>query len=209
MTAAKVSIILLAAGLSSRMQAGHKLLLPLGRHTMIEEVLTQLQATSAFEWIVVTGHDQKKLIPILSNFHRLKQVSNPHYQNGLTSSIQQGIRNTSPASEGYMLCLSDLPFITSREYQYLLDAFSSRDSSQPCIVRAVFKGSYGHPVIFSRHFKAAILEHRNPQGCREIIKKNIHSVVEIDIATDAILKDVDTNEDYQRLILPLNEVSST
>ena len=55
-------------------------------------------------------------------------------------------------------------------------------------------------MIFSRHFKNEILRHRDPRGCREIIANNPASVMEVDMPTDAILKDLDTDEDYERLV---------
>ena len=196
----KTSIIVLAAGLSSRMRAGHKLLLPFGQHTIIEEILTQLQRTNAHEIIIVLGYEQKKIIPLLSRFHQCTIVSHPGYRNGLTSSIQQGVKNISQNSAGFMLCLSDLPFITYKEYQHLLNLFVKKDPTQPCILRTTYKGKYGHPVIFSKHFRDAILQHSDPHGCKKIVRRNRHCLMEIEMDTNAILRDVDTDADYQRII---------
>ena len=205
MTSANISLILLAAGLSSRMQMGHKLLLPFGEHTLIEETLSKVTQTTAFEKIVVIGHNQEELLPILNSFGSIQVILNPNYKEGLTSSIQKGVSAASKDSRGFMLCLADLPFIAREDYQHVLDAFSNQNTSQPLIARAVFKKKYGHPVIFSHHFKNDILEHKSPEGCREIIKANAHSVLEVNMATDSILKDVDTNSDYEKYAMKKQE----
>ncbi|MGB1243692.1 MAG: nucleotidyltransferase family protein [Chitinophagales bacterium] len=68
------------------------------------------------------------------------------------------------------------------------------------IVIPIFEGKQGNPVIFSHHFREAILQHSNMDGCKSIVEAHPDCVIKIDMPNNHILKDVDTPEDYSDLI---------
>ena len=118
MPSANISLILLAAGLSSRMQMGHKLLLPFGEHTLIEETLSKVIQTTAFEKIIVIGHNQEELVPILNSFGSIQVILNPNYKEGLTIFYTE--RGFAPPlkTPGFYALSGDLPFIAREDYQH-------------------------------------------------------------------------------------------
>ena len=59
--------IILAAGMSSRMENGNKLLLPFRGHTIIEETVSNMLRSSLSETIVVTGHQHDEIELALEN----------------------------------------------------------------------------------------------------------------------------------------------
>jgi molybdenum cofactor cytidylyltransferase len=68
------------------------------------------------------------------------------------------------------------------------------------VVRARFQGRNGHPVVFSRavfdHLRAA-----DPQvGAKAILRAHAGAIVEVDVEDPAVVGDVDTPEDYRRLL---------
>ncbi|MDV7390572.1 NTP transferase domain-containing protein, partial [Arthrospira platensis SPKY1] len=109
---------------------------------------------------------------------------NPDYQQGMTTSIQKGVEAASPDAAGYMICMSDQPFLQSSEYDLLIQAFTDAFSSDPaCIVLPFYNGQKGNPVIFSRHYREAILAHQEMEGCKEIVQAGKAHVVRQEMPT--------------------------
>src|SRR6516164_9618091 len=108
-----IASIVLAAGTSSRMESGNKMLLPLNNKTVLETTLDNILADGPGEVIVVLGKDADK---IMTRIDRLpvRIVYNPDYKKGLTTSIQKGV--SVATAKGYMICLGDMVLITAPEY---------------------------------------------------------------------------------------------
>ena len=96
-----------------------------------------------------------------------------------------------------MICLADLPFTETAEFNRLIHAFSDFcvTESSPIIV-PVFQGQRGNPVLFSSQFRKIILAHEG-EGCRGIVRKYPQCVREVIMGNDNILRDLDTPEDYK------------
>jgi len=91
-----------------------------------------------------------------------------------------------------MICLSDLPLIQPDELNHLLHAFEAVKANNKYIAISVFEGQQGNPVIFSSIYKDKILAHKGLMGCKEIIKQNSEQVLEVEMATNHVLRDIDT-----------------
>lgn len=191
-----VSAIVLAAGESRRMGRENKLLLPFGNKVLIEHIVDTVLASDASEVIVVTGHEADQVRHVLKG-RPLRFAQNDRYAEGMTTSIQAGVRAASAETDGLMICLSDQPFIQAAEYSRLVQAFETvcETAEQP-IVMPTFKEQRGNPVIFSVYYQTAILRHQEMQGCRGIVKQNAAHLVEVAMPTDHVVRDIDTQEDY-------------
>ncbi len=194
-----VSAIILAAGESLRMGNQNKLLLPFHGKTIIETVVDNVLMTTAFETIVVVGHQAKQVKLILAN-RNVRFVENPHFQKGMTSSIHAGVKSVASQAAGFMICLSDMPFITPTDYNRLIDRFNdvSKNESR-AIVLPISNGQRGNPVIFSAFYKKEILAHKGVTGCKDIVKAYPDKVTCFEMSTDHMLRDIDVKSDYQKL----------
>lgn len=196
----QISIIVLAAGQSSRMGATNKLLLPFRSKTVLETVLDEICKISTLEIILVVGHERSKIEKIAAPYS-ITIAYNEQYPSGMTSSIQTGIRAASPDSKGYMICLADMPLIQKDEYEALLDVFHPQESTEaPQIIIPEYQGTQGQPKIFSHHFKADILTHQAPNGCKEIINSNSAHHHIVTMPHDHILMDMDSPEAYRAML---------
>ena len=192
---AKVSAIVLAAGLSRRMGKENKMGLIYKGKPIVQHVIDQLQISSAYETIIVTSEVSQGLFP------DQEVLLNELYKTGMTSSIQAGVRAASEQSDGYMICLGDQPLIRPQDYDQIIQAFDESLKNDPeTITLPSFEGKKGNPVIFSCRYKNAILNHQQPEGCKEIVQRNKKHVVFTALDAPAILQDVDLPEDYQSLI---------
>lgn len=197
-----ISAIILAAGESKRMGEQNKLLLPFRGQTLIECIVDTVLSSDVGEVIVVLGHDAVRVREGCRD-RRVKFVQNDNYQQGMTTSIQMGVQAADTDADGFMICLSDLPLIEPDELNHLLYAFEEAvRANNKYIAIPVFEGQRGNPVIFSMIYKNHILDDDDGKGwmgCKGIIKQNPAQVLEVEMATDHVLRDIDTPEDYQNL----------
>jgi molybdenum cofactor cytidylyltransferase len=196
---AKVSAIVLAAGLSSRMQGQQKLFLPYREHTILEQVISELLASKAAEVIVVSSpltHDQIEELSLSG----ITLVANPDHKLGMTTTIQKGVQAVSRATNGYMICLGDMPRITTAEYDQMIDAFgSSHITDSKAILLPFYQGQKGNPVLFASSYRQDIMTHQDMEGCRGIVQSNKSDLIKVPMTADHVLVDVDTPDDYNEL----------
>lgn len=177
----------------------NKLLLPFGDKTMLETTLDHILASGVAEVVVVVGHEAEEIRAVLQN-RAVKVIFNPGYATGMTSSIQAGIGEASPDSEGFMICLSDMPLIQAATYRALADVFfEKKRKDERVIVQPLFENTPGNPVIFSSFYKNELLALDFPEGCKPVVQANREFVMRVNTDTDAVLRDADTPEAFSLL----------
>jgi molybdenum cofactor cytidylyltransferase len=195
---AMISAIVLAAGESTRMGAENKLLLPFQGTTLLGATVTAVMQSRVGETIVVVGHEQERVRKVLAGLP-VRIVFNPDYRDGMSTSIHAGVRACSPGTRGLMICLSDLPRVGSEELNRLIDRFEG--AGRDAIVVPTFSGQRGNPVLFSVRFQPEVLAVRGPVGgCKSVVKAHPEAVIEVPLERDGVLQDIDTPEDYRRLL---------
>ena len=194
-----ISALLLAAGESRRMGRENKLLLDYKEQFMIRYVAEQILLSEIDEVVVVTGYQPDAVQKALSDFE-VKFAHNPDYFSGQTSSIKVGVQNLSKGSQGFIICLGDMPILKTMHYNAVINKLKSeKDSGLTPIVRPVYKGVPGHPVGFDMAFKSDILSCTDSDGCKSVIQANKEHFIPWPIANEAFYRDVDTKTDYYKL----------
>jgi molybdenum cofactor cytidylyltransferase len=195
-----LTVIVLAAGLSSRMGAQNKLRLPFGEKTILQTTLQHIIDADLGEILVIVGHEKELIGSDLVMFkNNIKIVFNPHFESGMTSSIQAGVANANERAEGYMICLSDMPLLQPIDYQRVISFYLEKKDNTYPIIQPVFNQQKGNPVIFHPIYKKEILELKNTEGGKIILQKHKENVHFVEMPNDAILLDADTPEAYEAL----------
>ena len=190
-----ISAIILAAGESRRMGVQNKLLLQIDSEVLIRKFVKSVSNSLVDAVLVVVGFEAEKIKAVLHD-QAVKFVENPSYEEGMTTSIQSGVRASSNESTGLMICLADMPFAETSDLNLLIQAFNDyRNTESSLIIVPVFQGKRGNPVLFSEVFRDKILTHKG-EGCREIVRQFPHYVKEVSMENDNLLRDIDTPEDY-------------
>lgn len=187
------SAIIVAAGLSRRMGKENKLLLPFRGKTLLLHIVDELLKSRIDEIVLVVGYESKKIIKILGE-RKVKIIDNINYEKGLTSSIQAGVLNCSKNTEGYLICLSDMPFVKSKHINLILEEIENKYS----IFIPKINNKRSHPIFLSKIYRDEILNHVNPDGCKLIIKNNQEKIKFIYFEED-FSQDIDTPETYREL----------
>ncbi len=196
----KVSCLVLAAGLSSRMTIGNKLLLKVKSLTIVEKTIKNLYNSNIDSFFIILGHQNNLLSKVLKNF-KIPLIINEAYREGISSSIKKGISLIDQTSNGVMICLADMPKITSKTYNTLIEKFKKYyDSSTPLIILPEYNGETGNPVILSNHFFSELKEISGDIGAKHLIKKNKKYIKKVNISESYILEDIDDLEKYKALI---------
>lgn len=177
--------IVLAAGLSSRMEGKNKLLLPWQDSAVIEAVIaTALSFTD--EVYLVTGNDRDRIMQTAVSFP-VKEIYNPDYRNGQETSIRKAC---SILDDDLCFVPGDMPLLTRDHYERAkanLEGFLS--------ARPFHNGTPGHPVIIAQKL-VNIIRSDNKILVRDIIKEYSHNFYEDD---EAVVSDIDTPAEYERL----------
>lgn len=187
--------IILAAGLSTRM-GRNKLLLPWNDDKcVIEQVISQVQASKFADALLVTGHQSTRLETITAPYG-IRTVFNPNYKTGeLLSSLQEGIRLVNfEAFDGFGVLLGDLPGLTADTINEVICRFQAGS-----IVEPYHGGRKGHPIIFDKLYADNLLKlpaHTSPST---VVRQHHTHVIRHPVKSAAIYRDVDTPDMYREL----------
>ena len=192
-----ISAIVLAAGKSSRMGAENKMLLPFRGSTVIGTVLNALEQSLADE-IIVVENKETNIGQQLDHNAKVKFVTNLAADQGLTTSIQCGIREASNNNSGYLVCLGDMPLLTNNDYNLLINKLL--ENNNKAILIPKFNNKRGNPVLFSSHFKEEILGLEEKIGCKPVVVANDNLVNEVPFSNNHCHVDIDNMKDYRNLI---------
>ncbi len=209
--------ILLAAGLSVRM-GRPKQLLPFGESTIIETVVDNMLNAKFNEIIVIVGHCAEQIRDTLKD-RDVRIIFNPDYKDGMLTSVQRGVRSLDLENRqrlsanailkdrwAFSLMLVDQPFITSDLVSKVIDTYSGTDKG---IALPSYNNRRGHPVIFHNRYADAILAlDADSGGVRSLFNVYSDDIHYVSVDTDAILRDIDSPEDYKSAIseVDFNEI---
>lgn len=168
-------------------------MLSFGSSTILEHVVENLLRSRIGELILVLGHESG---PIKARFEGapVKMALNPHYKEGMSTSITCGIMEASPESDAFLIALGDQPLVRSEVVDRLVSAYE--DSGKGIVVPS-FGGLTGHPVIFDLKYRDALLSLTGDKGGKTIIAAHPEDVQQVEVETASVVYDIDKWEDYQ------------
>ena len=189
---AHISAIILAAGESTRM-GKPKLLLPFGDSSMIEKVVSHATRSALNKIFVVLGSDSEPIKKLLQDYP-VETVYNSQYKEGMLSSVQCGLRAVPDSTNAVMVLLGDQPMIGNAITNRMIKAFKKTDKG---IIVATHLGQRGHPILFSRKYIKEVMEFPLKESLKELLQKHPQDIEEMETGQPEILRDIDTEKDYQ------------
>ena len=188
-----ISGVVLAAGTSSRL-GRPKQLLELEGRPLLQHVVEAAAASGLDEVIVVLGYESERIASALTLPPGTRVVVNRDYEAGQSTSLRAGLGSVDPEAKAAAILLGDQPRVTPPAISKVLDAFRA---SEATIVRALWQGTPGHPVVLARSEWDSIKNLNGDTGARDLVATSAR--VEVVEMGEPPLEDVDTREQYERL----------
>ena len=187
----RVGIILLAAGSSSRMKGRDKLVeevwgTPLLRHSAIQALESRADKVT----VILRPDDQPRRDTLEGLAVTI--IENPRHGEGMASSIRAGLGAMSDM-DGAIIALADMPDITARSHDRLIDAFS--ETPDRIIRAATPEGRPANPVLFPQRLFDELARLSGDKGARDLLRRSNARPRLITLPGSGV--DLDTEEDWQ------------
>lgn len=196
-----IAALVPAAGRSERM-GRPKLLLPFAGRKVIEQVIATLQSIGLQRILVVAPADADELLAcVRRSGAAVLPLPQPtqHMRETVGLGLEWIDRCWQPAAEDdWLLVPADHPELDGNVVAALLAARANACEFL-CHV-PTFQGRRGHPVLFRWPLAAALNEFPRDRGINEFVRSLGEQVHELPVESPSIVADLDTPEDYARLL---------
>lgn len=186
--------VVLAAGKATRL-AGNKVTRPVAGQPMVERVVNAALGSRLTDTLVVVGHEADKVRQLLHGYP-VRTIHNQGFLEGLSTSMQAGLRAAGRDCEAVMFILADQPFLTSALIDQLIDAFVTTGKA---IVRPVVDGRPANPVIFGASLFPELLQETGDRGGRSVIRRHPDEVSLLAVDDARVCMDVDSLAEYEKV----------
>ncbi|MDO6680692.1 MULTISPECIES: nucleotidyltransferase family protein [unclassified Oceanobacter] len=181
----------MAAGYSRRFGAEDKRMAywPITGRTLLGETLHQLQQALANLVVVIRPEDSPQALGIPG---ACQIIHAPHAAQGLGASIADALDVIQRSgqwqqSHSLALMLGDMPTLQPASVRQLLPYASEKQ-----IVRPIYQGQPGHPVVFGRDYWPALQQLSADNGARQVLQHHQQQVRRVVVADPGVVHDIDT-----------------
>ena len=197
----KISAVLLAAGLSQRMNRD-KLLLEYNGKSLLRTAMDLLSGLPVYERIIVTSDDRAKYILNEGIPADIRLLVNNNPERGLNGSIIAGVKTATGTH--YLFLPADQPKLTLNDLTQILKA---ADLNRDKIIYPLIDSKPCSPTIFPERFKEDLLKlpddplsSNADSGARIIRDSNKMNCMEVLPECPENFTDIDIEEDYNELV---------
>lgn len=181
--------LIMAAGHSTRFGSDKRSATLADGQTLLQATTAMAQPIFQGTYVVIRASDNAATLELNSE----AVIRAPEAPIGLGTSIgaafQYLLTHSHNASAAAVL-LGDMPWIKPDAFATLLP-----NTTENTIVRPMYDGNAGHPVIFGRQFWPELAGLQGDMGARTIIKKHHNACRLIPVADVGVLRDVDRPDD--------------
>ena len=192
----KTGVILLAAGSSSRL-GRPKQLIEIQGETLIQKAIDEANKSQANCLVVVLGANADLIQTGFDN-PNTPFIVNADWQNGMSSSMQAGLRFLMEKEEidQVLLMLCDQPFVDASLLDQLI---TTKETSGKGIVAAAYSNTLGVPALFDKRYFEELLKLTGSEGAKKVIFNHQAEVHALDFPLGAV--DLDTEEDVNQFLI--------
>jgi CTP:molybdopterin cytidylyltransferase MocA len=194
--------VVLAAGGSARM-GRPKALLDFRGQPFAVRILEALEALDIKSRLVVLGPDAARIRPSLAT-HECIIVETPDLAGEAIGSLRAALAALAPIRpSGIVAWPVDLPHVRVATLERLLEAY--RRTGAPAVVPS-FAERRGHPVIWDQALFSELVTSAvaTQHGARAVLAAHERDLVTVSVDDPAVMDDVNTPEDYERLVREVN-----
>jgi len=199
-----------AAGHSSRM-GRPKLVLPLGGRALVRHTIEAWRRSGVERTIVVVRPGDEALLAVLREAEANRQnkvdivvpeIAPPDMKESLKAAVAHVEGCYEPGLEdAFLVAPADMPRLSAAIVGRLIG--QHRDGGKQEILAPTIAGRRGHPVLFPWGLAAELFEIGESEGLNVVVERHEVHLVSCDdlvAATEKPFADVDTPEEYERLM---------
>ena len=180
-----------------------KLLLPFEGRTILERVIAALKKGGVNRVLVVAGPSAADLVPIAQSAGT-ETLALDEDTADMRATIVYGLdwlaaHERTTVDDNLLILPGDHPLVDASVVEKLIEA--RRTSEGKSIVVPTYHGKRGHPVLISWQLANDIKAIPPGHGLNALLHQNKELVLELAIGSSAVVQDMDTPEDYDRLVL--------
>jgi len=172
-----------------------KQLLDVGGRPLLEVVVGHANASCLDEVLVVLGAAAEEIRGQV-DFGRARVLINPDHATGMASSLRAGLAALDGDVDLAMVILGDQPDVAGR-----LDRLLELQEESGLPAAALSFGDLLHPpVVMRRELWGDLMALEGDVGCRAVVRARPELVARLPVAELNHPVDVDTPDDYRRLV---------
>lgn len=188
------AVLILAAGFSRRM-GQFKPLLTIDGETITDHLISTFVSNEVEAYLAVGYRGQELKTGIKSS--NITFVENPDYAHGMFTSVQVGARALKPGYEAFFVMPVDIPLVKSSSITSLINAYKEHPGK---IIYPIFHAKRGHPPLIPTSLAPVIAEWGRDGNLRDVLSAHEKLTIEVDVDDENILLDINTADDYRRLL---------
>lgn len=127
---------------------------------------------------------------------------NWRWEEGLGTSVQTGLAMLPPDTDAVILMQCDQPLLTPDLLRMMVARF---EEGGVAIVHPTHAGRRGTPTLFARDLFPELATVSGDVGGRVVIARHPEAIAAVEVADPDVLADVDTPEDYERLLVRVSD----
>ncbi|MEM0118493.1 MAG: nucleotidyltransferase family protein [Conexivisphaerales archaeon] len=191
----KVIAFVLAAGCSKRFGKQMKQLLAFRGKTILQTVVDEACGSKAVEVFTVLGCRWRK-IKLALKPGRSRIIINKDYERGFSTSLQAAVRKTLQLrADACLIVLADQPLVNAEFLNELIAIYQGKEVSG---VVSDYGGVIGTPAILDKKLFPDVMKLKGEIGAKQLLEGRT-DVIKVK-ARQEMLTDVDTEEDYRKIL---------
>lgn len=160
---------------------------------LVQYQVQQLQGGGCDLVIVVLGHRASRVIPFVPA-QGTRVIVNPLYRQGRATSVRAGAAAAPPEATWILVLGVDQP----RPALAIRRVVRAAGSSHAAIVVPTYGGRHGHPTAFAGWLLPELAQVEDATlGLRAVVQRHREEIQEAPAASDVVLQDLNTPQDYQ------------
>jgi molybdenum cofactor cytidylyltransferase len=194
----KIGIVILAAGVSSRLGSPKQLLSYNGK-TLLRHAVDEATNSNADFVVVVLGANADLLLKEI-DATKASVIENKEWEEGMASSIRTGLKmllKQQVQVDGVIFMVCDQPFVSSVVLNNLINSY--KETGKP-VVASDYGEVTGPPAFFHQSFFTELMQLKGDEGAKRIIQQHKNETATIPFPEGRI--DIDREEDYEKLVKP-------
>jgi CTP:molybdopterin cytidylyltransferase MocA len=169
-----------------------KALIGIGGRSAVARVVGAAREGGCVPVLVVTGADGDA-VAAEARAAGAAVVENPSWARGRSTSVRASLPRLPAGAAGILLFPVDHPLVGPAVVRALREAFSARPDAE--VVVPVHGGRRGHPSIFAARLFPEIAALGDDEPLRTVLRRPGRAVVEVPVADEGVLRNLDRPED--------------